>query len=135
MIFTKEHEGQIIFGRPTGNNARGKGFYPPLEKFFVIKVNRKYIKMDRYFGTINSGQPENYCPLTGATQKDINSGYTSNSGYQFFESLGSYESWVERQELVEQILATTRAYGFGKRLEEHSRAHLNGILTSLTVIA
>ena len=87
----KEHEGKIIYGLGFGNNMS-----TPTE-FEVVKVNRKYVKMNRY------GRPDNYHPETGATQEAINSGYGSNSGYKFFDSLADIGRYNDNRNKIRDI--------------------------------
>ena len=96
MEFTKEHEGKDVIALPTGNNARGgKG----AEKFRVIKVKRKYIEMAKVYDDGRLGIANNYCPNSGATQKEINSGYGLNAGYIFFNS----EEDIEEYKLINKM--------------------------------
>ena len=83
MKFTKEDEGNIIFAKPTGNAARYDK--DKIVKFEVVKVKRKYVEMYMLYGDDSkSYSTDNYSPESGATQKEINSGYGGNSGYIFF---------------------------------------------------
>jgi len=110
MEFTKEHEGKIIYARPTGNAARR--WDGNLKEFEVVKVKRKYVEM-----RINGGVfTDNYCPKTGATQSAINAGYTTNSGYLFFESKDDYRKWEFRETVCENITKMTRDYSLRHKL-------------------
>jgi hypothetical protein len=63
------------------------------------------------------GEPSNYCPETGATQKAINSGYAGNSGYLFFESLDAladHRLLVEIRGELDRKLRCIRAKNFNK---------------------
>ena len=89
----KEHEGKIIYGLSwLGNNTGNRTV-----EFEVMKVNRKYVKMNRY------GRPDNYHPETGVTQVAINSGYGSNSGYKFFDSLADIGRYNDNRNKIRDI--------------------------------
>lgn len=92
--------GQIIYGQPTGNNAR---YDRGLQKFRVESVGRKYMKLcAEYSDGSFSTYTDSYCPESGATQKDINSGYGGNSGYKWYLSEDEYQVDVEHKNMLDR---------------------------------
>ncbi len=85
----KEHEGKTIYGIGTGNNCPRGGITNVPVEFNVVKVKRKYVEMS----VGSSRYTDNYHPKTGSTQQSINTGYSNNQGYMFFESLQDIEEY------------------------------------------
>ena len=75
--------GQIIIGKPTGNNGR---YDKSPKEFEVVKIKRKYVDL-----RIGDGLVDTYSMITGSTQKAIVSGYDGNAGYRFYKSLEEYQ--------------------------------------------
>jgi len=84
--------GAIIYGKPTGNNARHKG---GLVEFEVVKMKRKYVDLKE----VGSRHVESYLPSNGATKQAVTSGHGNNSGYDFYQTKDEYEdsATLERQ--------------------------------------
>lgn len=76
---TKDHVGKVVFGYPTGNNARRGVEKQELKQFEVVGFGRKYARVMLY------GYETSVHPKTGATQNSINQGFGGNAGYMFFE--------------------------------------------------
>lgn len=111
MEFTKEHEGKTIIAVPTGNNARSMKYSnEKYREFRVVKVKRKYVELC----TLDGHLKNNYDPESGATQKDINAGYSLNAGYIFFESKEDYLEWKTTTTIVGNIEKMTRDIGLGR---------------------
>lgn len=104
---TKDYEGKVVYGIPTGNNAtRGVSRQKPKE-FIVIKRKTKYVELQ----VVGYKYTDMYDPVTGATQKDINSGYIGNAGYYFYDSLEAIEEeYILNQKKV-KILSYFRGFG------------------------
>jgi len=123
MNITKELEGSIIFATPRGNAARGCA--GDVYEFKVIKVKRKYVEMLR----LPYGQPNNYCPKSGATQLQINAGYGSNSGYRFFPSR---QAIVDHKLHIEKLGAVKDYFGrYGQcELSPDKVSQIHSIITA-----
>lgn len=97
---TRGHVGSVVFGYPTGNNARRGVDWQAVVKFDVVGFGRKYAKVI----SSRSGSYEiSIHPFTGATQSEINSGYGSNAGYMFFESELDAEHFIKRCKLKRNV--------------------------------
>jgi len=105
ITIEKKHEGKTVFGLPTGNNVSRVSTNPPIE-FNVVKVKRKYVDLIR----VGYGRIDAYCPLSGATQDQINSGYTNNAGYKFFESLEDIDRYLEHHKKLDAIKEYFRSF-------------------------
>lgn len=104
ITISKEHEGKDVYAIPTGNNARRFVLkQDPVIQFHVVKVKRKYVELRRENDFVDS-----YDPATGVTQKSINSGYTSNSGYLFFASREDLEDYKTYNRKIAEIRDVTR---------------------------
>ncbi len=123
---TKEYEGEIVYGVPTGNNAvRCPNRSKPVE-FIVIKRKIKYVALQRV------GFPmwvDNYDPVTDATQSAINSGYGINAGYEFYASLEDIENMNELKEKRRKI---RDYFGGTRRLLDFDEVELDTILNILS---
>ena len=102
--------GKVIYGKPTGNNARYRGG-DSIDEFTVESVGRKYVKLKIGY----SG--ENYCPKTGATQSCINSGYVGNAGYVFFDSKDSIDDYIKLKRLQSKVESAARSFCYAKLSE------------------
>ena len=104
MEFTKELEGQIIYGLTTGNDARGGA---KIVKFMIVKVKRKYIDLCM-FDNINIKNPSTsiiaYDPKTGATESQTRAGYGGNSGHIFFATLQDVQNEIARKKMVTELI-------------------------------
>lgn len=122
---TKEYEGKVVYGVPTGNNAvRGPNRSKPVE-FIVIKRKIKYVELQR----VGSTRKDNYDPVTGATQSAINSGYGCNAGYDFYASLEDIEKMYE---LNEKRMKVRECFAGTRKLLELDKAELDTILNILS---
>lgn len=104
-IMDKSLEGKMIYAIPTGNNGRRSD---RILVFKVVKVKRKFIELDRFYNNKATTFTENYCPDTGATQKQIASGYGGNAGYKFFRLEEEANEHIEHSELSHKISAYIR---------------------------
>lgn len=121
---TKEYEGKVVYGIPTGNNARrGITRQEPVE-FLVIKRKTKYVELQR----VGWGSTDNYDPSFGRTQSAINSGYVNNSGYRFYANLEDIEKDYELQAKRDKIINYFRSY---PRLTGFNEIELDTILNIL----
>ena len=84
--------GQIIIGKPTGNNAR---YNKECKEFEVVKIKRKYVDLRTGFG-YGAGHVESYSIKNGSTQSMITSGYGGNAGYRFFKSMEAYQEYEQK---------------------------------------
>ena len=96
-------EGSTIYAIPTGNEARGWNGEPI--EFTVIKAGRKYVTLKHY-------REDSYLPSSGATQSEINSGYSNNSGYEFFSSIDALNQHKRRSELASSVGKKCRHFSF-----------------------
>lgn len=119
MILSKKHEGKDIFAIGTGNNARReKG---KIIEFHVVKVKIKYAELQEgIYRNI-----DNYCIETGATQSAINSGYSGNAGYKFFEDKEEIAKYFENIEMNKQI---REFIGYHKDFPFHKSTRILSIL-------
>lgn len=99
----KGREGQTIYAKPTGNNARYHEAGTIVE-FTVVKVKRKYI-------TLSQGREDDYCPSNGATASEIKSGYGSNAGYSFYSDKESIQKEAEVASKLKDIRGVFGHYG------------------------
>lgn len=76
---TKDHVGKVVFGYPTGSNARRGVEKQELKQFEVVGFGRKYARV------MLCGHETSVHPKTGVTQNSINQGFGGNAGYIFFE--------------------------------------------------
>jgi hypothetical protein len=91
ITITKDHIGKIVYGYPTGNNARRGVDKQVLVEFSVVGFGRKYAKIFRNGGNLELSID----PHTGATQEAISSGYGGNAGYMFFESESDCDEYLK----------------------------------------
>ena len=120
---TKEYEGKVVYGVPTGNNVvRGPNRSKPVE-FLVIKRKTKYVELQRA-----GCEVLNYDPVTGATQSAINSGYGGRAGYEFYASLEDIENRYELMDKRRKI----RDLWNDRKLQDLSAVELDTILNILS---
>jgi hypothetical protein len=105
ITIEKKHEGKTVFGLPTGNNINRNSTNSPVE-FAVVKVKRKYVDLSLKGSTIVKA----YCPESGTTQEEINSGYICNAGYKFFESLEDIERYLDHHKKLDDIKEYFRSF-------------------------
>ncbi len=128
MIFTKEMIGREIYAIPTGNNARGAG--DKIATFKVMSVGRVYVGLSTVYSDGAIGNENKYAPENGATQKAINSGYTSNAGYRFFETLDDLADYRHLQELRSALDEKLR-YFRASKLNKSQLERINEILAEI----
>lgn len=99
----KEFIGKEVICIPTGNAARDRDTdYYETKK--VCSVGRKYIKL------ISRGGEDNYRVEDGATQSEISRGYGSNSGFMFFPSLATWETYRDHKNISTEVSRTSRYF-------------------------
>lgn len=127
MKFTKAHEGKVIYALPTGNSAR----YNPdkITTFTVVKVKSKYVALINEFG-----REDNYCMESGATQDQINRGYSGNSGYKFFENEKSIKDYYTKLKIVSRMDSLFNYNHSLKRLTLTQVIHLADTLEDLGLL-
>ena len=92
ITIDKTMVGKVVYGIPTGNNARrGVDKQEPV-MFFVKSMAKKYATLQRMYGET--------CDMYGAEEKhDSYCGSGFNAGYIFFQSLGGVDEFLQRKEL------------------------------------
>lgn len=129
MIFTKDLVGKNIYAIPTGNNARGKS--EKIETFKVISVAKRYASLAPVDDKGNAWTPDDYCTMTGATKKSVNSGYTHTAGYKFFETLDALADYRHFVELAASLDEQFR----WRRAASLTRSQIERILAILAEVA
>lgn len=110
ISITKDHIGKIVYGYPTGNNARrGVKVQAPTE-FKVVGFGRKYAKVIR----AGSNYESSIDPTTGASQQAVSSGYGVNAGYMFFLTMESLEEYIRADELRRDVASALNFSSIGK---------------------
>lgn len=106
---SKDLIGKTIYAYPTGDNvsrALVRANKPQvLIEFEVISVGRKYMELKRPAYTFTDRYN-----LSGATQKDVQSGYSTNAGYHFFLSLEDVEIWKDKREKRSEVETYFRSF-------------------------
>jgi hypothetical protein len=105
MKFTKEDEGKIIYGIPTGNNASRRAVRQDIVLFKVKKIKRKYVDLCRIEEDGREWGLSAYDPESGATQRKINAGYGMNAGYAFFRSEDDVKKHYKEQSMRNEIVS------------------------------
>lgn len=128
MIFTKEMIGKEIYAIPTGNNARGVN-PDKIVTFKVTSVGRTYVGLQVIMDG-RSGGEDKYHSANGATQKSINSGYSGNAGYRFFESLDALADYRHLQDLAKSLNEKLKYLRVSK-LSKNQIERINQILSEV----
>lgn len=110
ISITKDHVGKIVYGYPTGNNARRGVSKQELTELKVVGFGRKYAKVI----CAGSNFESSIDPTTGATQKAISSGYDGNAGYMFFLTVEDFEKYFRAAELRRKVMSALNFSGIGK---------------------
>ena len=122
ITISKKHEGKTVYGLGWGNNQPRCGRPNIPVKFFVEKVNRKYVKLK----TEGRRESVNYHPKKGSTQCAINTGYGGNQGYDFFASLQDIEDYEALNKIKADVMGYFR--GYNAELSEGQARTIHAIL-------
>nr|WP_321458686.1 hypothetical protein [uncultured Vibrio sp.] len=123
---SKDLVGKVIYGIPTGNNRRRQG-QSKIEKFDVLSVGRVYMTLNKV------GASECYADkynIRGATQRAANSGYGTNAGYMFFDSLANLELHQKANEARHFLRETFSIYG--KQLPDAAVIRISEVVKEYT---
>lgn len=123
---SKDLVGKVIYGIPTGNNRRRKG-QERIVKFNVLSVGRVYMTL------LEDGWPESRADkynVRGATQRAANSGFGTNAGYMFFDSLANLELHRKANEARKFLRETFSIYG--KQLPDAAVIRISEVVKEYT---